>query len=132
MTRRIALAALLLLLGACADSPVLDLLGGGAGLPGPGEPPGPIRRAAGAAQQVEGWPNLASVPPRPAGVRTPAQRQALIDSLAIERARTRAAGAALDARAVPLPPVPEIPALSGDVPPVAEDLPVPEAPPPAR
>jgi hypothetical protein len=127
MTGRIALAASLLLLGACADSPVLDLLGGGAGLPGPDEPPGQIRRATGDADA--GWPNLASVPPRPSGVRTPAQRQALIDSLALERAQTRAAGAALDARTVPLPPVPAIPALSGDVPPVAEDLPVPEAPP---
>lgn len=126
MTKPMALAVLLLL-GACANSPVLDLLGGGADLPEPGEPPGLIRRAAG---ETGEWPNLASVPPRPQGVRTPAERQALLDSLATEREETRAAGAALEARdAPPLPPVPAIPALSGEVPPVAGDLPVPAAPP---
>lgn len=123
-----------LLAAGCADSPVLDLLGGGAGLPEAGAPETPIRRAT----ETDGeWPNLASVPPRPTGVRTPAERQSMLDRLAEDRALSEAESLGLSARAPePVGPVTparqtrQIPELGGDVPPTAERLPVPATPPP--
>jgi hypothetical protein len=130
---RAALLLSVFLTAGCADSPVLDMLGGGAGLPQPGAPETPIRRAT----ETQGeWPNLASVPPRPSGVRTPAERQSMMDRLAEDRATSEAESLSLSARAPePVGPVTparqprQIPELGGDVPPTAERLPVPDAPP---
>lgn len=130
---RAAMLLSALLSAGCADSPVLDLLGGGAGLPEAGAPESPIRRATDTAGE---WPNLATVPPRPTGVRTPADRQSMMDRLAEDRAASEAESLSLSARApAPVGPVTparqtrQIPALGGDVPPTAERLPVPDEPP---
>lgn len=121
--RRLALVLTLTALAGCADSPVLDLLGGGAGLP-PADAPEPlIRRATGG---EAAWPNLASVPPRPEGVRSPAERQALMDRLSAGRDEAEAARARI-AGGAPAPV--GIPRLGGEVPPAADRLPVPAAPP---
>src|SRR3954466_7761034 len=98
----------------CADSPVLDLLGGGAGLPPEGADQGLIRRAT---DEDKTWPNLASVPPRPTVFSKPAERQALMDRLKIERGEDTAAGAELDSRA-PVAPArqapPSLPPMGAD------------------
>ena len=121
--RRLVLALTLTALAGCADSPVLDLLGGGAGLP-PADAPAPlIRRAAGG---DAAWPNLASVPPRPEGVRSPAERQALMDRLSAEREEAETVRRDVAGRA----PAPVgIPRLGGEVPPAADRFVVPAAPP---
>src|SRR4051812_47288256 len=82
--------------GGCANSSALDLLGGGAGLPPAGADQGLLRRAT---HEDKAWPNLASVPPRPTVFSKPAERQALMDRLKIERGEDTAAGAELDSRA---------------------------------
>ena len=113
----------------CADSPVLDLLGGGAGLPPEGAEEGLIRRAT---DENKTWPNLASVPPRPTVFSKPAERQALMDRLKIEQAEDVAAGADLDARA-PVAPArqapPTLPPMGADVPPPVSAIQIPSAPP---
>jgi hypothetical protein len=113
----------------CADSPVLDLLGGGAGLPPEGAEEGLIRRAT---DEDKTWPNLASVPPRPTAFSKPAERQALMDRLKIERGEDVAAGADLDARA-PVAPArqvpPTLPPMGTDVPPPVSAIQIPSAPP---
>ncbi len=123
--------ALILAMGVagCADSPVLDLLGGGAGLPPEGAEAGLIRRAT---DEDKTWPNLASVPPRPTAFSKPAERQALMDRLKIERGEDVAAGAELDARA-PVAPArqapPTLPPMGTDVPPPVSAIQIPSAPP---
>ena len=113
----------------CANSPVLDLLGGGAGLPPEGAEEGLIRRAT---DEDKTWPNLASVPPRPTVFSKPAERQALMDRLKIERGEDVAAGADLDARA-PVAPArqapPSLPSMGTDVPPPVSAIQIPNAPP---
>src|SRR5690349_11146430 len=93
-----ALLALLGLAG-CADSAALDMLGGGAGLPPEGAEQGLIRRAT---DEDKNWPNLATVPPRPSAFTKPAERQALMDRLKVDRAEDVTAREELDARA-PVP-----------------------------
>jgi hypothetical protein len=123
--------ALVLTMGVsgCADSPVLDLIGGGAGLPPEGAEEGLIRRAT---DEDKTWPNLASVPPRPTAFSKPAERQALMDRLKIEQAEDVAAGADLDARA-PVAPArqapPTLPPMGTDVPPPVSAIQIPSAPP---
>jgi hypothetical protein len=113
----------------CADSPVLDLLGGGAGLPPEGAEQGLIRRAT---DENKTWPNLASVPPRPTVFSKPAERQALMDRLKVERGEDVAVGADLDARA-PVAPArqapPSLPPMGTDVPPPVGAIQIPNAPP---
>ncbi len=113
----------------CADSPVLDLLGGGAGLPPEGAEQGLVRRAT---DENKTWPNLASVPPRPTVFSKPAERQALMDRLKVERGEDVAAGADLDARA-PVAPArqapPSLPPMGADVPPPVGAIQIPSAPP---
>ena len=126
--------ALVLTMGVsgCADSPVLDLIGGGAGLPPEGAEEGLIRRAT---DEDKTWPNLASVPPRPTAFSKPAERQALMDRLKIEQAEDVAAGADLDARA-PVAPArqapPTLPPMGTDVPPPVSAIQIPSAPPPIQ
>jgi hypothetical protein len=130
-TTRHAMLALAVTMGVagCADSPVLDLLGGGAGLPPEGAEQGLIRRAT---DENKTWPNLASVPPRPTAFSKPAERQALMDRLKVEREEDVAAGADLDARA-PIAPArqapPSIPAMGAEVPPPVSAIQIPSAPP---
>jgi len=116
-------------LGGCADSPVLDLFGGGAGLPPEGAEQGVIRRAT---DENKTWPNLASVPPRPTAFSKPAERQALMDRLKIERGEDVAAGADLDARA-PVAPArqapPSLPPMGTGGPPPVSAIQIPSAPP---
>lgn len=77
----------------------------------------PIRRAD---PQVEGYPNLSTVPPRPAEFSTPSERQALLDRLTADRGEGESAAGALRAT--------DVPAARSPVP---EGLPtVPDAPPP--
>jgi hypothetical protein len=113
----------------CADSPVLDLLGGGAGLPPEGAEQGLIRRAT---DENKTWPNLASVPPRPTVFSKPAERQALMDRLKVERGEDVAAGADLDARA-PVAPArqapPSLPPMGTEVPPPVSSIQIPSSPP---
>jgi hypothetical protein len=113
----------------CADSPVLDLLGGGAGLPPEGAEQGLIRRAT---DENKTWPNLASVPPRPTVFSKPAERQALMDRLKVERGEDVAAGADLDARA-PVAPArqapPSLPPMGTEVPPPVSSIQIPSFPP---
>src|SRR3954471_1919075 len=113
----------------CADSPVLDLFGGGAGLPPEGAEQGLIRRAT---DEDKTWPNLASVPPRPTAFSKPAERQALMDRLKIERGEDVAAGADLDTRA-PVAPArqapPSLPPMGTEVPPPVSAIQIPSAPP---
>ena len=128
---RHAMLALVMTMGVsgCADSPVLDLIGGGAGLPPEGAEEGLIRRAT---DEDKTWPNLASVPPRPTAFSKPAERQALMDRLKIEQAEYVAAGAELDARA-PVAPArqapPTLPPMGTDVPPPVSAIQIPSAPP---
>jgi hypothetical protein len=130
-TTRHAMLVLAVTMGVagCADSPVLDLLGGGAGLPPEGAEQGLIRRAT---DQNKTWPNLASVPPRPTAFSKPAERQALMDRLKIEREEDVTAGADLDARA-PIAPArqapPSLPAMGAQVPPPVSAIQIPSAPP---
>ncbi|WP_207478928.1 hypothetical protein [Arenibaculum pallidiluteum] len=124
------------LLAACADSPLLDRLGGGAELPAasegqPAPAEGTIRRATG---EELTFPNLASVPPRPTAVRTPAERQVMLDRLRQIRAESEAAAGQLETRA-PIPPnapqrqaAPQIPPLAGAVPPPSDAIVIPPAP----
>ena len=116
-------------LAGCADSPALDLLGGGAGLPPEGTEEGLIRRAT---DENKTWPNLASVPPRPTVFSKPAERQALLDRLKMERSEDVAAGADLDARA-PVAPArqapPSLPPMGSAVPPPVGAIQIPSAPP---
>lgn len=129
--RVLTAAALLAGTAGCANSPVLDLLGGGAGLPPEGAEQGLIRRAT---DEDKTWPNLASVPPRPTAFSKPAERQALMDRLRVERGEDVASGAELDARA-PVAPArqapPTLPAMGGDVPPPVSAIQIPQAPPAA-
>src|SRR4051794_41646580 len=119
-TMRQAMLALVvtMAISGCADSPVLDLFGGGAGLPPEGAQEGLIRRAT---DENKTWPNLASVPPRPTAFSKPAERQALMDRLKIERGEDVAAGARLGARAPGAPgpagPPPPPPPGGGGPPP---------------
>jgi hypothetical protein len=137
-------AALALSLPGCASSPLLDMVGGGADLPAEGADQGLIRRATGEGLDGEGltYPNLASVPPRPGSVRTPADRQALMDRLARDRAEAEASARELDAVA-PVPPAsasvsperqprPELPPMGGEVPPPSDAIRIPDAPPSPR
>lgn len=130
-------AALALSLPGCANSPLLDMLGGGADLPPEGADQGLIRRATG---EGLAYPNLASVPPRPGSIRTPADRQALMDRLARDRAEAEASARELDAVA-PVPPNPvaperqhrpELPSMGGEVPPPSDAIRIPDAPPSPR
>src|SRR4051812_50109627 len=109
-TMRYAMLAMVVTMSmtGCADSPVLDMFGGGAGLPPEGAEQGVIRRAT---DENKTWPNLASVPPRPTAFSKPAERQALMDRLKIERGEDVAAGAGFGARA------PGAPARPGPPPP---------------
>ena len=129
--RLMAAAALLAGTAGCANSPVLDLLGGGAGLPPEGAEQGLIRRAT---DEDKTWPNLASVPPRPTAFSKPAERQALLDRLKVERGEDLASGADLEARA-PVAPArqapPTLPQMGGDVPPPVSAIQIPQAPPAA-
>lgn len=146
---RLWVAAALAFVPGCANSPVLDMLGGGADLPPEGAEQGPIRRATGEGLDGEGltYPNLASVPPRPGSVRTPADRQALMDRLARDRAEAEASARELDAVApAPVTPAsattapvaperqagPELPPMGGQVPPPSDAIRIPDAPPAPR
>src|SRR3954453_7436005 len=130
-TMRQAMLALVVTtaISGCADSPVLDLFGGGAGLPPEGAQEGLIRRAT---DENKTWPNLASVPPRPTVFSKPAERQALMDRLKAERGEDVAAGADLDARA-PVAPArqapPSLPPMGTEVPPPVSAIQIPSAPP---
>jgi hypothetical protein len=110
----------------CADSPVLDLLGGGTGLPPEGAEQGLIRRAT---DENKTWPNLASVPPRPTVFSKPAERQALMDRLKVERGEDVAAGADLDARAPARQAPPSLPPMGTEVPPPVSSIQIPSSPP---
>ncbi|WP_158045749.1 hypothetical protein [Skermanella pratensis] len=129
--RLLAAAALVAGTAGCANNPVLDLLGGGSGLPPEGAEQGLIRRAT---DEDKTWPNLASVPPRPTAFSKPAERQALMDRLKVERGEDVASGAELDARA-PVAPArqapPTLPAMGGEVPPPVSAIQIPQAPPTA-
>jgi hypothetical protein len=128
--RALTLAALLSSgTAGCANSPVLDLLGGGAELPPAGAEEGLIQRAR---DEDKVWPNLASVPPRPTVFSKPAERQALMDRLKIERGEDLASGADLEARA-PVAPArqapPTLPSMGTDAPPPVSAINIPDAPP---
>src|SRR3954468_22207538 len=90
MRHAMLLVTVIMGVAGCADSPVLDLLGGGAGLPPEWARQALIRRAT---DDNKTWPNLASVPPRPTVFSKPAERQALMDRLKVERGEGVAAGA---------------------------------------
>jgi hypothetical protein len=130
-TMRYAMLAMVVTMSmtGCADSPVLDMFGGGAGLPPEGAEQGLIRRAT---DENKTWPNLASVPPRPSAFSKPAERQALMDRLKVERGEDVAAGAELDARA-PVAPArqapPSLPPMGTEAPPPVSAIQIPNAPP---
>jgi hypothetical protein len=129
MRHAMLLVTVIMGVAGCADSPVLDLLGGGAGLPPEGAEQGLIRRAT---DENKTWPNLASVPPRPTVFSKPAERQALMDRLKVERGEDVAAGADLDARA-PVAPArqapPSLPPMGTEVPPPVSSIQIPSSPP---
>jgi len=129
MRHAMLLVTVIMGVAGCADSPVLDLLGGGAGLPPEGAEQGLIRRAT---DENKTWPNLASVPPRPTVFSRPAERQALMDRLKVERGEDVAAGADLDARA-PVAPArqapPSLPPMGTEVPPPVSSIQIPSSPP---
>src|SRR3954454_8209287 len=129
MRHAMLLVTVIMGVAGCADSPVLDLLGGGAGLPPEGAEQGLIRRAT---DENKTWPNLASVPPRPTVFSKPAARQALMDRLKVERGEDVAAGADLDTRA-PVAPArqapPSIPPMGTEVPPPVSSIQIPSSPP---
>src|SRR3954463_2020478 len=106
MRHAMLLVTVIMGVAGCADSPVLDLLGGGAGLPPEGAEQGLIRRAT---DENKTWPNLASVPPRPTVFSKPAERQALMDRLKVERGEDVAAGADLGGGAPGAPARPGAP-----------------------
>lgn len=74
-------------------------------------PPSPIRRMTGDSRT---WPNLATVPPRPTGVPTPAARRQAMDKLEQDRTDANGLREALDTMGVPPPlPDPGRPPVSG-------------------
>jgi hypothetical protein len=129
----LALGILALGASGCADSAVLDMVGGGAGLPPEGAEQGLIQRAT---DEDKTWPNLATVPPRPSAFTKPAERQALMDRLKVERADSDVAREELDTRA-PVPSAvapprqapPSIPPMGGAVPPPVGAIHIPQTPP---
>jgi hypothetical protein len=100
----VCLALAVSLLGGCSDR-VLDhgLLGSLSDAPGDG--PSPIRRMG---ESGAGFPNLASVPPRPKDFSTSAERRKDLDSLTRDRSRAqdlqKAAGIVPAPLDVPPPP----------------------------
>ncbi len=98
-------------LPACSER-ALDtgLLGSVTGEPSPvGDRSPQIRAMTG---ERTDYPNLASVPPRPTGLSTEAQRQTQMDKLAEDRSRSRKRKAATEAIPMPTPlPVPPPPNL---------------------
>lgn len=76
----------------------------------------PVRRAD---PDIQGFPNLSSVPARPTAFSTPAERQALFDRLQADQAESARTGEAVRGAtpgAAPLSPVPEVPAAPPPVP----------------
>ena len=101
--------AALLLLGGCSNR-VLDngLVGSVFGGGPPPDAPTPIRGMTG---ESTGYPNLATVPPRPTDVPTPEQRAKDLKALEQERAQARSTARTLEEKYKPLP-VPPKPAVT--------------------
>ncbi|WP_185910028.1 hypothetical protein [Azospirillum doebereinerae] len=89
-------------LPACSERSLdTGLLGSVTGEPSPiSDNPSPVRAMSG---ERTGYPNLGSVPPRPTGLTTEAQRQTQMDKLAGDRAESRRRKAATEAIPMPEP-----------------------------
>jgi hypothetical protein len=113
----------------CADSPILDYVGGGAEYNPDEAGPRLIRRATG---EGATYPNLGTVPKKPTQFSSQAQLTELRSRLSADIASDRAAGQEL-ARIAPAPvPAPantKLPSLSGQAPPPVTDMTIPSAPP---
>jgi len=109
VTPLVAAALLVLTLGGCSNR-VMDagLLGAITGDGPPPDAPSPVR---GISEEGKAYPNLGTVPDRPADLPTAEQRARNLDDLEQDRERARAAAKTLEERYKPVP-VPPKPALT--------------------